>query len=116
TSTDFDYSYTHGVFSGKSHEYTYSVPGQDVTVLIKLPLGSIKENFITVPLWQQYGWIGILGLLLFSFWVVWWKYGKDDKVIAATTYYPPKDMDPAMAGFLINDKEDTSDLISLIPH
>ncbi len=116
TSKAYDYTYSNSTFSGKSHDYTYSIPGQDVTALIKLPLGSIKENFITVPLWQQYGWVGILGFLLAVFWYVWLKYGKDDRVISTTSYYPPKDIDPAMAGFLINDKDNTSDLIALIPH
>ncbi|CAL1518730.1 DUF2207 domain-containing protein [Chitinophaga sp. MM2321] len=114
-SVDFDYSYSDGVFVGKSHDFFISVPGQDVTVLIKLPKNLIKENFITVPLWQQYGWVGILGFLLFVFWLVWLKYGKDDIVISTTSYYPPKDIDPAMAGYLIDDKGDTSDLIALIP-
>ena len=115
-SKDFDYSYSNGVFSAQSHEYTYSIPGQDVTALVKMPLGSIKENFITVPLWQQYGWIGILLFLLFLFWLVWMKYGKDDKVISTTSYYPPKGIDPAMAGYLINDRDDSSDLIAFLPH
>ena len=116
TSEDFDYSYSDGLFSAKSHEFTYSVPGQDVTVLLKLPKDAIAKNFISVPTWQKYIWVGILGLLLFLFWLVWLKYGKDDKAISATSYYPPKGIDPAMAGYLINDKDDASDLIALIPH
>ena len=44
------------------------------------------------------------------------KYGKDDPAPAVITYFPPETMDPAMVGFLINDREDTSDLISLLPH
>jgi uncharacterized membrane protein len=115
-STDFDYDYSNEIFSAKSNDFFYSVPGQDVTVLVKLPRNLIKENFITVPVWRQYSWIGILGLLLTVFWLVWRKYGKDDKVIATTSYYPPKGIDPAMAGYLINDKEDASDLIACIPH
>ncbi len=114
-STDFDYGYDNDVFSGKSQPFFISIPGQDVTVLVKLPKDLIKENFITVPFWQQYGWIGILGFLLFIFYLVWMKYGKDDKVISTTSYYPPKGIDPAMAGYLIDDKDDASDLIALIP-
>lgn len=115
-STDFDYSYSTNIFSGKSHPFFFSAPGQDVTVLIKLPRNLIKENFITPSLWQQYGWVGILACLLIIFWLVWLKYGKDDKVISVTSYYPPKGIDPAMAGYLIDDKEDGSDLIALLPH
>ena len=115
-STDFDYSYSNDIFSGQSHDFFYSLPGQDVTVLMKLPKNLIKENLITPSPWQQYGWIGILVFLLLVFWFVWLKFGRDEKAILTTSYYPPKDIDPAMAGFLINDKEDTSDLISLFPH
>lgn len=127
-SEDFIYSYSNGVFSAKSQKRSYSIPepilgeipghypDQEVTVLIKLPKDAIAENFIITPIWQEYIWVGILVLLLLAFWIVWLKYGKDDKVIAATSYYPPKGIDPAMAGYLINDKEDTSDLIALIPH
>ncbi len=35
-STDFDYTYSDGVFTAKSHEFFISFPGQDVTVLVKL--------------------------------------------------------------------------------
>lgn len=127
-SDGFSYSYSNGAFSAKSQKKAYSfpdnitgnipgqLPGQEVTVLMKLPKDAIAENFITVPIWKEYGWIGILLLLLLVFWIVWLIYGKDDKVIAATSYYPPKGIDPAMAGYLINDKEDTTDLIALIPH
>jgi len=115
-SADFEYQYSNGIFSAKSPQYFFSTPGQDVTVLVKLPKNLIRENFITVPLWQKYGWLGILALLLFIFWLVWLKYGKDEKAIAFTSYYPPRGIDPAMAGYLINDKDDASDLIALIPH
>ena len=115
-SNDFEYQYSNGKFSGKSTQYYFSAPGQDVTVLVKLPQNLIKENIIKLPLWQQYGWIGVLAALLIIFWLVWLKFGKDDKAISVTSYYPPKGVDPAMAGFLINDRDDASDLIALIPH
>ncbi len=115
-SSGFDYSYADLLFSATSQANFYSAPGQDVTALVKLPRNLIKENFITVPLWRQYSWIGIVGLLLITFWLVWLKYGKDENVVATTSYYPPKGIDPAMAGYLINDKDDASDLIALIPY
>lgn len=115
-SNDFKYQYSNEIFSGKSPQYFFSAPGQDVTVLVKLPRHLIKENFITTPLWQKYGWIGILAFLLLAFWLVWLKYGRDDKAISVTSYYPPENMDPAMAGYLIDDKDDASDLIALIPY
>lgn len=115
-SGDFGNSYANGVFSGKSPQYYISAPGQDVTVLMKLPENLIKENIIKPPFWQQYGWMGVLAALLVAFWLVWLKFGKDDRAISVTSYYPPEGIDPAMAGYLINDRDDASDLIALIPH
>lgn len=115
-SEDFEYSYSNGLFSGKSKQNYQSPPGEDVTVLVKLPKKTIEEKMITTPIWQKYGWIGILLLLIAGFWKIWLKYGKDDKVVATTSFYPPKGIDPAIAGFLIDDKEDTNDMIAFLPH
>lgn len=115
-STDFENTYSNGKFSGKSPRYYFSAPGQDVTVLVKLPQNLIRENIIKPPFWQQYGWMAALATLLVAFWLVWLKFGKDDKVTSVTTYYPPQGIDPAMAGYLINDRDDASDLMALIPH
>ncbi|MCB0468317.1 MAG: DUF2207 domain-containing protein [Aequorivita sp.] len=116
TSNDFDVNYNDGVYTAKSGPNFLSVPGQSVTVLVNLPPGSIKELKPWWPFWTDYGWILILGVLLFIFYLIWNKYGKDDRVVATTSYFPPSGLDPAMAGFLIDDSADTPDLISLIPY
>src|SRR5690606_16305827 len=54
-----------------------------------------------------------IGALYFYAWTV---FGKDNYILKVVHYFPPKDLDPAMAGYLINDQEDSSDLISLIPY
>jgi uncharacterized membrane protein YgcG len=115
-STDFNFQFENNVLIGTSKNNFVSYPGQSVTVLINLPLNSIHEIKPLWPFWNQYGWVFLIGVLIASFYAVWDKYGKDQRVIATTSYYAPKNIDPAMAGFLINDREDTSDLISLIPH
>jgi uncharacterized membrane protein YgcG len=115
-SKDFDVTYNDGVYTAKSLPNFLSVPGQSVTVLINLPPGSVKEIKPWWPFWADYGWTLILGAMLFAFYWVWNKYGKDDRVVATTSYFPPSGMDPAMAGFLIDDNADTPDLISLIPY
>lgn len=114
-STDFDISQEDGVFVGKSHPDFQSLPGENVTVLLNLPLDSVVEIKPFWPFWTNYGWILIIGALLFGFYWIWNKFGKDDRVVATISYFPPGGMDPAMAGFLIDDKSDTRDLISLIP-
>ncbi|WP_075351568.1 DUF2207 domain-containing protein [Algoriphagus marinus] len=114
-SSDFLTSYSNGAFSGNSKPDVVSSGGEAVTVLLKLPLGSIKEIKLFWPFWTNYGWIIILTLVYIAFHAIWKKHGKDDHVTSTTSYYPPKGMDPAMVGYLIDDSGDTADLISLIP-
>lgn len=114
-STSFDLNYSNNTFSGKSLESSYFLGSDNITLLVKMPKEMITEVDYSPSGFIKYGWMGILGAFAFIFWAVWKKFGKDDKVIAVTSYYPPKGVDSAMAGYLINDREDASDLISLIP-
>jgi uncharacterized membrane protein YgcG len=115
-STEFEMSYDDGVISGTSKDGFKSYTGDAVTVLLNLAPQSIKEIKPLWPFWNKNGWMLIAGLLVGGFYMLFRKYGKDDSVTTVISYYPPEKMDPAMAGFLINDREDTSDLISLIPY
>lgn len=115
-SEDFITNYNDGVFAGESTPEIVSSGGEPVTVLLKLPLGSIKEIKPIWPFWTDYGWTMLLPLLYFSFFLIWKKHGKDDPAIRATAYYPPKNMDSAIVGYLMDDSSDTVDLISLIPY
>jgi len=114
-SLDFLTTYSNGTFSGLSKADVVSSGGEAVTVLLKLPLGSVKEIKPFWPFWTNYGWVIILTLVYIAFHAIWKKHGKDDHVTTTTSYYPPKGMDPAMVGYLIDDSGDTADLISLIP-
>ncbi len=115
-SKDFRVKYEQGILTANSVDNYISHSGQSVTVLVNLPVGSIEEIKPLWPFWSNYGWLFIIGGLLSAFYLVWSKYGKDDRVIRTTSYYPPENMDPALAGFLIDDRADNSDLISLIPY
>lgn len=115
-SKDFKVYYTNEGFSGTSGDNFISGPGQSVTIMINLPPNAITEEKPLWPFWNQYGWVFLVGLLITGFYILWHKFGRDDKVVTTTSYYPPKNMDPAMVGFLINDRDDTSDLISLFPY
>ena len=113
---EFNLEYTGNVFSGSSKEGVISSYGQAVTVLINFPKGSIAEVKPFWPFWSRYGYLIIIAALFTGFYLLWKMFGRDRRVVATTSYYPPKGIDPAMAGFLINDMDDTSDLISLIPY
>jgi len=115
-SDDFTIAQANGVITGTAKEGFNSNYGDAVTVLIDLPKGVVKEYKELWPFWSRYGWTLLCGGLLFGFYLLWRKYGKDDPAPTTISYHPPEGMDPAMAGFLIDDKEDTADLISLIPY
>jgi uncharacterized membrane protein YgcG len=105
-----------GTISGTSREGFGSNYGEAVTLLVNLPKGSIAQPGRLWLFWSGYGWVPILLLLAGGFYKVFLKYGKDDPSPMVVTYFPPDNMDPAMVGFLINDREDTSDLVSLLPY
>jgi len=115
-SKEFEVTYLNGVYTAKSTDNFKSTYGQSVTVLLNLPSNSITEIKPLWPFWTNYGWTFLIGIFLTVFYWIWNKYGKDDEVVATTSYFPPSGVDPAMAGFLINDRGDTQDLISFIPH
>ncbi|MBT8271990.1 MAG: DUF2207 domain-containing protein, partial [Bacteroidia bacterium] len=113
---DFNLSYTSNVLEAESVDGYISKPNHSLTVLVNLPPGSIAKASPTVPFFGEYGWTLLITVILGSFYALWQRYGKDDDLPATTSYYPPKKMDPAMAGYLINDRSDQNDLVSLIPH
>ncbi|MDD3458466.1 MAG: DUF2207 domain-containing protein [Weeksellaceae bacterium] len=114
-SEDFDNTFSGHTFTAKSKPGIIFRGSENITALIKLPKDLIAQHDYSPSLFAKYGWLGILGLIGFFFWHTWKKFGQDDKVISATSYYPPENIDPGMAGYLINDREDSSDLISFIP-
>ena len=115
-SIEFDYNYSDSTFSGNSKEDFLSRPGQNVTVLVKLPKSLIQEVDFTPPFWKRYGWLTII-IIIFLITVVYLrKRWGNNNVIAVTSYYPPEGIDPAMAGVLIDNSSDSRDIISLLPY
>ncbi|MEP2936146.1 MAG: DUF2207 domain-containing protein [Gilvibacter sp.] len=115
-SDQFETSLQNNTLTVKSKEGFVSIYGESVTVLINFEPGVITEAEPWWPFWSKNGWMLIIGAIVLGFYLLWSKHGKDKHVTTTTTYYPPDGIDPAMVGFLINDIEDTSDLISLIPY
>lgn len=99
------------LFSGRTTEQLQ--PNQGVTVGIVFP-----EDFLTK---QNYMLRGIYWLLLpflvvaLMFWV-WRKWGKDEELTITTEFYPPENISPSVAGYVIDDKLDKRDLTALIPY
>lgn len=103
-------------YSGKSELGWRSVRGESVTVLVKMPRGKINEAISTgPPKWAPMLPIPIAILSLFGFAGVWFRFGKNEKIPVVTSYHPPQDIDPAMAGYMLRDGYKPTDLIALIP-
>jgi len=70
---------------------------------------------------QDYRMLGInwllLPLLVFGLmFLIWKRWGKDEKIIVQTEYYPPENMSPSVSGYVIDDALDRRDLTALIPY
>lgn len=112
---DFIIEFSDQTITAKSKSGVQFKYNESVTALIKMPPNSIAQLDFTPNLFQKYGWIAILILPVYFFIEFWKKHGKNKKTIAITSYYPPDGIDSAIAGYLINDKADANDLISLLP-
>jgi uncharacterized membrane protein len=87
--------------------------GEGITVRLELPEGyfvGARSNFdfmavlaLVVPI--------IFVIICF---IMWLKYGKDDKVIETVEFYPPEGFNSAEVGFLYNGKAENRDVISLL--
>ena len=109
--------YSDGVLSGNSKSnLNLEGQGNSITVLIKMPADYIRKPSPLWAVWQQWGWLSWLLMIVIPYYYIWRVSGKDSYILDVVHYFPPEGVDPAMAGYLINDQEDTSDLISLIPY
>ena len=59
----------------------------------------------------------LLPAIIFAlmFWI-WKKWGKDEKLTITTQYYPPNNISPSVAGYVIDDTLDKRDLTALVPY
>lgn len=105
-----------GIYKAVNKEGFRSRFGESVTVVVDMPVGAVDRQTEFHIFWYERGWLLILGLVLLILIVQWYRYKKNEKTISDNTYLPPNDIDPAMAGFLIDKLENNVDLISLIPY
>ncbi len=115
-SNAFDYEYSNNTFSANSKDGFFSLPGQSVTILVKLPKTFIPEVDLTPPLSKRYGWLVIPVLLVGSIFLYIKIKLRINRTIPVTSYYPPDGMDPAMAGVLIDNTSNTRDVTCLLPY
>jgi hypothetical protein len=91
-------------------------PQQDLTILMHLPLGYVPGPSDSELFWTIYAWPILPLLTLLIFYLVWFKIGKEKRLVNQVQYYPPEGMDSAMAEFFMNSKSNNRDMVSLIPY
>jgi uncharacterized membrane protein YgcG len=116
--SDATIEYFMGQFKGQSTR-SYQ-PGEGLTLAINLPIEYIKRPGKWELWMEKYGKLS-LGAILFIiisglFYRTWRKYGKDYPIVRMVYYTPPKDLTPAEAGMIIDEKADNVDILSLLPY
>ena len=95
-------------------------PNEGLTLAINLPFDYIARPGKWEVLWEKYGMAGIGGSLFLIiaglFYRTWYRYGKDYQIVRMVQYVPPKDLTPAEAGMIIDEKADNVDILSLLPY
>lgn len=99
------------VFSGATTQFLN--PNEGLTIGIAFP-----KDYLTIPNYSMRG-LGWLTLPICSFigmFLVWNAKGKDEKRTVMTEFYPPEDLSPPVAGFIIDNRLDTKDLTAYVPY
>ncbi len=89
---------------------------QGMTVAIRMPEGSVEFYPQYKLIIRQVKFLVLPILMIIAFLMAWYRYGRDTRLADVVAYLPPKDMDPAMAGFAIDIKPNIRDAVSLIPY
>lgn len=72
----------------------------------------IKQNY-----WLRgMAWMFLPIFVFIGMFSLWRKIGKDDDVTIRTEFYPPDNVSPSVAGYIIDDKLNRRDLTALVPY
>lgn len=87
--------------------------GEGITVGIVFPQGYlIKPNYFL----REIKWLLLPVIVFLIMFLLWRKYGKDEKLTITTEFYPPKGVSPGICGYIIDDRLDKRDLTALVPY
>lgn len=89
---------------------------EDLTVLLHLPFQYTPPPTESEIFWTRFAWPLFPLAIIVLFVLAWLIFGKEKRLINQVQYYPPKDIDPALAGYMVNAKSDNQDIVSLIPY
>lgn len=90
-------------------------PGTNIGIWITIPKGIINQSPLkNFEIFFKENRIYFLPISLFIIlFILWWFLGKDEIVSKIVHYRLPKDLNPAVAGYVFDDKPDNRDLVSL---
>jgi uncharacterized membrane protein YgcG len=111
---DVNYELKNGIITGETTESLGR--NKAMTVSIRMPSNAVAK-FPAYRLWFYHlKFLFIPVLLILGFWYIWWNHGRDTRLADMVGYLPPKNMDPALAGFAIDIKANKRDALALIPY
>ena len=84
-----------------------------VTLGIVLPKDFLTEQNYRL---MGIGWLFFPCTVLIAMFMVWRRWGKDEKLTIQTEFYPPENTSPSVSGYIIDDKLDKRDLTALVPY
>ncbi len=109
-SSNISYEVNGNVIEGKIEKNLSK--GEALTVRLTLPEGyfTANSNFDIYPIAVI---IGSIACVIGSY-ILWRKYGKDDKVVETVEFYPPEGYNSAEIGFMYRGMADNKSIISLL--
>ncbi len=121
-----DIRFYSGVY-GANYEadLTYSIDGNTLTGTLNNPLGSYNALTIYAPLPNEYfafipapdyslAALAIFLLITALTILLFYRYGKDDKVVEVVEFYPIEGLSSAQTGYIFEGVVDTRDVVSLL--
>ena len=88
-------------------------PRQALTVRCELPEGYFVGAGLDINI-MDYIFFAIPIVFLIISILIWYKFGRDDKVIETVEFYPPEGFNSLEVGFLYKGKADNQDVVSLL--
>lgn len=88
-------------------------PNQGLTVRLELPEGYFVGAGAANDLLMVLSIAIPIIFFIISF-ILWWIFGKDEKVVAPVEFYPPEGFNSAELGFVYKGNADSNDIVSLL--
>ena len=105
---DVSYEVTDNMITGSCNEIL--LPGEALTVRLEL-----EEGYFTIPVNNEKYLMFIVPFIFLVISIfIWYKYGKDDKVVETVEFYPPEDFNSLEIGYLYKGKASSEDVVSLL--